>query len=54
MCKDEWNCLNGDYEKSFDYHKGACHNTSYQDLFIEKYDKLHLLKQFNEDYYNVI
>jgi len=54
MGKDKWNCNNGNHKKIFDYYKGIGHNTSYWELVMEKWDKLHLPKWFNEDCYNVI
>jgi hypothetical protein len=29
MCKDKWNCLNGNFKRIYDYHKGNGNNTSY-------------------------
>jgi hypothetical protein len=29
MCKDKWNCLNGNYKNITNYHKGLGHNISY-------------------------
>ncbi len=54
MCKDKLNCINGDYKRIYDYHKGTCHNTSYQHLSMEKHNKFNLPKQFNDDCHDVI
>jgi len=54
MCKDKWTSINGNYERICDYNKNTSHNTSYWDLIIEEIKKLHLPKQFLEEYYNVI
>jgi hypothetical protein len=40
MCKDKWNCNNGDHKKIFDYYEGIGHNTFYYDLAMEEWDKL--------------
>lgn len=29
MYKDKWNCMNVNYKRNFDYHKGVNQNTSY-------------------------
>ncbi len=52
--KDKWNCINGDYKRMFDYHKGTSHNTSWWDLSSKEPNKFHFLKQFNEKCYKVI
>jgi len=53
MCKDKWNCLNGDYKIS-SYHKSIGHNTSYSDMNIKEWNSLHFSRQFNEECYNAI
>jgi hypothetical protein len=53
-CKDKWNCLNNDYKKIVNYHKGTYHNTSNWEMSVENNKMFHLSMLFNEECYNAI
>jgi hypothetical protein len=53
-CKDKWNGLHLYYKKIANYHKGIDHNTSYWELVVDECDKLHLPRQFDYEFYEMI
>jgi hypothetical protein len=53
-CKDKWNGLHLDYKKITDYHKGTDHNIFYWELVVDECDKLHLPRQIDYEFYEVI
>jgi len=53
-CKKKWNNFSSNYKKVANYHVGIDHHIPIWDLTIENCDHHHLLKQFNEEFYNHI
>jgi hypothetical protein len=52
--KKNWNGLKFDFKKFLDYHTWTRHHTSLWELTMEKRDKHHLPRQFNEEFYDAI
>jgi hypothetical protein len=53
-CKDKWNGFHSYYKKIAGYHRGTDHNTSYWELVVDECDKLHLPRQFDCEFYEMI
>jgi hypothetical protein len=41
MWKNKWKCINSNYKKKVNYHKGIGHHTSYWEMSIDEQDKFH-------------
>ncbi len=54
MCKDKGNGLNSNYNFVLNYHKGTCHKSLIIGFDNQHAQQVHLLKQFNQEYYDVI
>ncbi len=54
MCKDKWKGWNSHYKKLLDYHKGASHHTSFQELSTKECNHHHLPWAFNIKAYETI
>jgi hypothetical protein len=54
MCKNKWNGFNSDYKKVTDYHVETNRHIPFWDFTIKECDYHRLLKQFNQEFYDVI
>ncbi len=54
MRKDKWNLLNLDFKKLSYYHTSISNHLSFWDFSFENKERLHLLHQFNKEYYEAI
>ncbi len=54
MCKDKGNELNSYYKKLLDYHKGISHHMSLWEMILEEWDRYHLPRESNKEFYEAI